>query len=207
MEVSKIGMLAKSKAGHDLGKIYVIVNEDEEYVYLCDGKIRTLEKLKKKNYALNWLEYHYKYIKPVIMCEEFLDEGTGNRPIDYKFMCFNGKVEYLFLDVGVIDNQSGGHAHEYYRNIYSKEFELLDVIETRSNTPYEIKKPKNYDKMVSIAEKLSAGLKHVRVDLYNVDGKIYFGEMTFYHGSGYNNFFPKEYEKILGDLIHIETRK
>lgn len=192
------------KCTHDSGGLIVCKNKKDLDISFVKNKIN---KCLKKNYYKYRREWPYKNIKPRIIIEKFISGLDGSNMLDYKFMCFNGKVEYLFLDVGVIDNQSGGHAHEYYRNIYSKEFELLDVIETRSNTPYEIKKPKNYDKMVSIAEKLSAGLKHVRVDLYNVDGKIYFGEMTFYHGSGYNNFFPKEYEKILGDLIHIETRK
>ena len=82
----------------------------------------------------------------------------------------------------------------------------MPVKETRENYPLKIKMPDNFNQMVEIAEKLSSGMPHVRVDLYNVKGRIFFGEFTFFHGSGLSNFFvPKEWDKIFGDWIELPT--
>lgn len=123
--------------------------------------------------------------------------------LDYKFMCFDGQVKALFLDVGVI-GKGTGHAEEYFRNIYDQAFNLLPIKETRENYPVPIEPPVNYNAMVDIAEKLSKGFPHVRVDLYNIDGKIYFGELTFFHGSGLTNHFePPKWDYKFGGWIRL----
>ena len=111
------------------------------------------------------------------------------------------------MDIGVI-GKGTGHAEEYYRNIYDKEFNLLPFIETRENYKEKIEKPKNFDKMIEIAQKISEGIPHLRVDLYNIDGKIYFGETTFFHGSGLSNYFkPEEWNDRLGNYIKLPKEK
>ena len=85
---------------------------------------------------------------------------------------------------------------------------MLPVLETRSNYPTKINKPKNFSKMVEIAQNLSKGIPHVRVDLYNIDGKIYFGELTFFHGSGLSNYFiPEEWNTKIGNYIDLDKVK
>jgi hypothetical protein len=118
--------------------------------------------------------------------------------IDYKFFCFNGKVGCIY---GISDRRVGDSAK---LGIYDRDFNKLDVDrvdERHQDQP--LPKPANFEKMVEIAEKLSADFPEVRVDLYNVDGVIYFGEMTFYDGSGYMQFSPDSFDYQLGDLFDI----
>ena len=175
----------------------------------------------KTNYYYRGREWPYKNVEPRILVEEYIDVSGGdgqvgdggkitadelqkeNGLLDYKFMCFDGVVKFFFLDIGVI-GKGTGHSEEYYRNVYDRNFKLMPVLETRQNYPKEIVPPKNFKDMVAIAEKLSKGIPHIRVDLYNVDGRILFGEMTFYHGGGLSNYFkPVEWDKKIGDMINL----
>src|SRR5699024_7868179 len=140
----------------------------------------------------NWLKVNYGYfslyqmqyenIEPKIIAEKYIQDSNGELN-DYKFLCFDGEVYYCWIDVGRYSN--------HYRNVYDLNWELQTLnIYTRNNTPYHIQRPKNYQKMIEIAKKLCQGFSHVRVDLYNVDGKIYFGEMTFTTNGGYQPIIP-----------------
>jgi len=138
-------------------------------------------------------EWAYHDIKPRIICESYLEKDMMNDLVDYKFFCFNGKAYCLFV---IIERFLEGGMK---LGIYDMEFEQMpyfrcDVAPIR--TP--MKKPENFYKMVEIAEALAKDFPHVRVDLYNIDGKIYFGELTFYHGSGYMHFHTDEFDFILG---------
>ncbi len=209
------------KCTHDSGGMIVCRNKDS--LNLKEAK-KKINKSMKRNYYWLSREWPYKNVKPRIIVEKYLDFHNNytsnvefdsnyisteqlqreNGLLDYKFMCFNGKVEYLFLDIGVI-GKGIGHSEDYYRNVYDSNFNIQPFLETRKNYPTRIEKPKNFEKMVEIAEKLSKNFKHIRVDLYNVDGKIYFGELTFYHGGGLTNkFIPESYNDVFGDLIQLK---
>lgn len=124
--------------------------------------------------------------------------------LDYKFMCFSGEVKALFLDIGVIGD-GDGHAKNYYRNIYDRDGNLMPFRESRDNYPIDIILPDNYMNMVSIAEQLSYGYPHLRVDLYNINGQIKVGELTFFHGSGFTNIFiPNEWDITFGSWIKLQ---
>ena len=130
-----------------------------------------------------------------IIIEKYLDDsqsGDGSL-VDYKFFCFNGVPKYLYV---VTDRKPGEYA---YLGVYDKDFNKLPVYrcDERRQEGVELK-PKNYDQMVEIAQTLSADFPHVRVDLYNIDGKIYFGELTFYDGSGYFHYDPDEFDFEMG---------
>lgn len=132
-----------------------------------------------------------------IIIEEYLEEKgpDGNiRPLtDYKFFCFDGKPYYLY----VVTDRNPGVSAAF--GIYDMEFNKLPYFRADELRQLTIeKKPENYDRMVEISRALSEGFPHVRVDLYNVDGKIYFGELTFYDGSGYFQYEPDEFDNILG---------
>lgn len=158
----------------------------------------------KEDYYWAGREWNYRHIKPLILCEKVLEDKNGKLPLDYKIMCFAGEPKLLFLDIGVATEQ-GEHAEEYYRNIYDMEFNLLPVKETRENyLGPEIVKPQNWDKMVEYARILSKPFRHCRVDLYNIDGKIYFGEITFHHGGGCNDIQPEEWAYKIGQWIPID---
>lgn len=162
------------------------------------------KKALKEDYYWAGREWNYRHIKPMILCEKVLEDKNGKLPLDYKIMCFAGEPKLLFLDIGVATEQ-GEHAEEYYRNIYDMEFNLLPVKETRDNyLGPEIVKPQNWDKMVEYARILSKPFRHCRVDLYNLDGKIYFGEITFHHGGGCNDIQPEEWAYKIGQWIPID---
>ena len=161
--------------------------------------------LKRNAYVLS-REWNYKDIDPKILVEKVIRDKEGQLPTDYKFMCFDGEPKLLFLDLGVI-NPDSSYNHYYPRNIYDMDFNLLPVLETRENAPYEVAKPENFERMVEIARKLSKPFPFCRVDLYNVDGKIYFGEITFYHGGGCNDIQPEEWDLKIGSWIDINNPK
>jgi hypothetical protein len=117
---------------------------------------------------------------------------------DYKFFCFNGKVECIY---GISDRQVGVAAQI---GVYDKDFKKLDVDRLDERHQVEaLPKPENFDRMVAVAEQLSADFPEVRVDLYNVSGKIYFGELTFYDGSGYMKFSPDSFDFELGKKFSL----
>lgn len=185
---------------------------------------KIIQKSLKTNYYYKGREWPYKKIKPRIIIEEYVEINKNKNIsdskiidcdtlqsqyglLDYKFMCFNGKVMCLFLDIGVI-GKGTGHSTEYYRNVYDRNFKLLPVLETRKNFSKIITPPENFKKMISLAEKISEGIPHVRVDLYNIQGNILFGEMTFFHGSGLSNhFIPEKYNELFGSYIDINKIK
>ena len=136
-------------------------------------------------------ELHYSEIIRKIYAEKYINV-INNDLEDYKFLCFNGKAYYCWVDV----DRNGDHR----RNVYDMEWVLQPWGQAKKNTTKNLPKPENFDLMIELAEKLATGFSHVRVDLYNVDGKIYFGEMTFTNGSGYDLITPREYDYELGKL-------
>lgn len=147
-------------------------------------------------------EWAYYDIKPKIICEEYLEKDASNDLIDYKFFCYNGEPQYL--DVIVNRYLEGG----LKMGIFNTEFEKLPYcradIAALSVLP---QKPKNFDAMLDISKKLSNDFPHVRVDLYNVNGEIFFGELTFYGGSGYQKFEPDEFDFIAGEYFTLPYEK
>ena len=115
---------------------------------------------------------------------------------DYKFLCFNGKALYCWVDIG----RFGDHK----RNVYDMNWNLQSWNQEKyGNTEEPLDKPVNFEKMVELCNILAKGFKHVRVDFYNINGKIYFGEMTFTNGSGRELIYPSEKNIELGKLIDI----
>ena len=191
------------KCTHDSGS--VLICKDKDTFDIAEAKSRLAKRL-KMNFYYNCREYPYKYIKkPRIIAEKYMINDNDSAPLDYKFMCFEGEPRVLFLDIGVCEtNNLGGHAEHYYRNIYDMNFIPIDMKETREHIDLDkIQKPSHFEEMKKIAQTLCQGLHHCRVDLYEINGEIYFGEITFFHGAGYNYFDPIEWDKTLGDWIQI----
>ena len=217
IDFSKLPNKFVLKCTHDSGGL--VVCRDKNKLDIEKTKIKIKNSL-KRNYYWTAREWPYKKVKPRIMAEEYIDcvsEDINLSPneistdelqkkvglLDYKFLCCNGVVKGMFLDIGIIGSGTG-HADEYYRNVYNSNFELLDFLESRENYPIKIKKPILFEKMKKIAEKLSEGMKFLRVDLYEINGKIFVGEFTFYHGSGLSNYFkPIDGDYILGNWIDL----
>lgn len=135
-----------------------------------------------------------------IIVEELLETKDNKGLIDYKFICFNGRTDYLYV---MSDREFGEDAA---LAIYDRNFNKTNIYEIgERRAEYILPVPKNFPKMVEIADKLSENIPQVRVDLYNVDGRIYFGELTFYDESGYTRFDPDSFDFELGKLFDIES--
>lgn len=120
--------------------------------------------------------------------------------LDYKFFCFDGKVKFFKVDFG--------RFVEHHANYYSPEGELLEFGEQglEPDPNYLIELPNNLKEMISMAEKLSANEPFIRVDLFNVNGKIFFGELTFYPASGFGSLTPNIWNLRIGDMILLKTK-
>ncbi|MDP5274738.1 ATP-grasp fold amidoligase family protein [Chengkuizengella axinellae] len=147
-------------------------------------------------------EWGYYNIKPKIVIEKLLERDSNNDLPDYKFFCFNGKVFCLYTMIDYIDNHANGKLGFYDADFNKMPYRRNDYGEITVNLP----KPKNFKKMVEIAEKLSEDFPHVRVDFYNLDGEIIFGELTFYNAGGYTSFIPDEFDFILGEQFVLPKK-
>ncbi len=134
-----------------------------------------------------------------IIIEDNIAPRGGESLRDYKFFCFNGRVEFVYV---MGDRQVGQSVRV---SIYDRDLRLLPVRRV-GDAPYEAADlPDNYPEMRAVAEKLAEDFPHVRVDLYNVDGQIRFGELTFYNASGYMQFDPDSFDLEIGDRWDISN--
>lgn len=175
--------------------------EDKNKVNINKIKVDLNKFMKSRNVISPGREWAYENSKKRIICEKYLDKDENDDIPDYKFYCFNGKIECL----NVIKNRNGDFKSSA---MFDRNFKLLPIKKSLDDDiEQEIKKPENYDKMIKIAEILSNDFPHVRVDLYNIYGKIYFGELTFYPSSGYLKFEPDEFDFVLGKKFQLEKYK
>lgn len=176
-----------------------ILVEDKENLNIKETN-KTLKKWMKTKPWVFGTEWAYKKVKPKIIIEKYLERDSNSDLPDYKFFAFNGEIDYLYTMVDYIDNHDEGKLSFFdteFNNtgFYRKDFEKIDR---------NIEKPKNFDKMLEYAKVLSEGFPQVRVDFYNIDGKIIFGEFTFYMHGGYVNFIPDEFDYILGEKFKLD---
>lgn len=153
----------------------------------------------KKHEGREWV---YQGRKHRIIIEKYIESNPSEGGlVDYKFFCFNGEPKYLYVIADRILGQIAGIG------IFNVNFELLSVIRT-DERPLErnIEKPKNFDEMIEIAKILSEDFLHARIDLYNLNGSIIFGETTFFTGSGYMGFIPDNFDKIIGNAFILPSK-
>lgn len=170
------------KCNHASGTNIIVRNKDE---LNTDQIIKQISKWMKYNYYFGRREWCYKNIERRIIIEEFIGE-QNQIPNDYKFYVINGKIELIHVD---IDRFGNHHKYDLDDNLKSFKFDKNSI---------ELPKPDNFELMKSYAEKVSKDFKFVRADFYNVQGKIYFGEMTFYPSGGFKEFCPPELNDYLG---------
>jgi len=180
------------KTTHDSGT--VIICKEKAGLDLEWARKKLVSSL-STNYFYRTREYPYKFAIPKIIAEKLIEQPNSESLIDYKFFCFRGKAEFL-----QITSQLNG---KKYVGFYTLDFQLHEFQTHESYFDPTLIKPQNFENMIQIAEKLSAGIPHVRIDLYNVDGKIYFGEFTFHHNGGIIHFNPPIWDVKLGDKIII----
>ncbi|MBQ8773507.1 MAG: glycosyl transferase, partial [Muribaculaceae bacterium] len=150
------------------------------------------------NYYYTSREWPYKYVKPRIFAEQYMVDESGYELKDYKFFCFDGRVEALY-----IASDRGSVTEETKFDFFDVEFKHLPFTNGHPNSRRAIQKPVGFKKMKELAMQLSVGYPHLRVDLYDINGQIYFGELTFYHMSGLVPFNPQEWDEIFGDWLEL----
>lgn len=183
------------KTTHGGGGNGVIVCKDKTKLDI-KAVCKQLHKSLSSDLYKTFREWPYKNVSKRIIAESFLASPSGELE-DYKFFCFNGKVKCFKIDFG--------RFVEHHANYYSPEGELLPFGEKGLEPdPNHIEiMPENLNEMISLAEQLSDGFKFLRVDLYNIKGKIYFGELTFYPAAGLGELVPDEWNEKIGGFINI----
>ena len=186
------------KCTHDSGGI--VVCHDKEKLDMMEAK-KKIEKLLKINYFYQGREWPYKKLRPRIIIEPYMEDTVAKELIDYKMMCFNGKVQMLFTCTERFS--SDGLKVTFFDLNWNK----LPFERKYRSSKEKIAKPINFTKMVKFSEKLSKSIPFVRIDWYEINGKLYFGEITFYPGSGLEKFYPDKWDYILGDYITLNDKK
>lgn len=183
------------KATHASG--YNLIVKDKSKLNLTKT-IKLFEKwLNKNQYFRMGQEWAYKDVQPRLLVEKYLEEGDKSSLVDYKFYCFNGTAK--FVDIH-IDRELN-----HRQSCYDLNFNVLPFVKgsIKKSISLEIEKPKNFEEMIKLSQTLSADFPFVRVDFYSVNGNTIFGEMTFYPGDGRKDFYPDEYNTIIGDYFNL----
>lgn len=183
------------KCTHDSGGLVICTDKKN----LDEKKAKEkLDKCLKRNFYFQSREWPYKNIPRRIIAEKYMVDESGYELKDYKFFCFDGVAKAMFI---ATDRQVEGEDTKF--DFYDMDFIHLPFTNGHPNAKHEIKKPESFDKMKELAEKLSQGIPEVRVDFYDIDGKVYFGEMTFYHFGGFTRFEPEEWDYKFGEWIKL----
>lgn len=174
---------------------------------ICRDK-RHFDKERAKESFKTWMksspyekfrEWAYKGVKPRILAEQYVELKEGEDLVDYKFYCFAGKPLYC----QVIKDRTTGETIDFFDRDWNHQ-EFFGLWSKVMQSKVMIVRPINYEKMLEIAEKLSQGMPFLRVDLYNLEGRIYFGELTFYPAAGLGYFTPDRWNLKLGELIKLK---
>ena len=177
------------KASHDSGG--VVVCKDKSKLDFESAKYK-LRGAGKKDYTKYTKEYPYYHVPHRFIAEQYMEDESGFELKDYKIFCFDGVPKFLFV-------ATGRQQHDTRFDFYDLDFNHLPVLNGHPNADVWPQKPLNFDEMLYVAAELSKGIPHVRVDLYNINGKIYFGELTFFHWSGMTPFEPREWDYKFGE--------
>lgn len=184
------------KCTHDSGGI--IICRDKEKFNKKEAR-RKINKHLKTNYYYKGREWPYKNVKPRIIIEEYIEQDDAKDLIDYKFMNFNGKVKCSFVCLNR-NSQEGMNI-----DFYDADWHKMPIQRHYKNSNIILKKPKNYDLMIKLSEELAKDIPFLRVDFYEIKEKVYFGELTFYPGSGIEEFTPTEWDDRFGDMLKLNN--
>ena len=156
----------------------------------------------KTNYFYAGREWPYKHVKRRIIAEQYMEDTETSELRDYKFFCFGGQVKALF-----VASERQSETEETKFDFFDENFNHLPFTNGHPNSDTQIKKPIQFELMKELASKLSQGIPHVRVDLYEVDGNVYFGELTFFHWSGFMPFTPEKWDYIFGSWLELPKKR
>lgn len=189
------------KCTHDSGGL--VICKDKSTLDITAAKRKIEHCLKRKYYYIH-REWPYKNVPPRIIAEKYMTDNvntsTNETLKDYKFYCFDGKVRFLMI------NSDRNSKMSTKADYFDRDFNWLDFTWGYEHANVRPVKPDCFDEMISISEKLSKGLPHVRVDLYECNGQIYFGELTFYDGSGFDKIEPIEWDYKIGKMLKLPSK-
>ena len=184
------------KCTHDCGSIFICKDKKS---FDIESVKKRLKKALNTNYYNLGREWPYKNVKPRIIAEEYISENETGDLKDYKFFCFNGVLKFFKVDY----DRFICHRANYYS---IEDYSLLPFYERNypNNPTYKFEEPQNFGEMVDIVRKFADDYPFIRIDLYNINGRILFGEFTFYPNAGYDEFLPGEWNNKLGNLINLK---
>ncbi len=186
------------KCNNDSGGIVICKNKKD----FDEAKAKSFLKERLKNNGY-WYgrEWPYKNVKPCIIAKKYMEDSISKDLKDYKFFCFNGSMEFFDIDID--------RFIEHRSNYYDRNGNFLPFGKTYCPPDYtkKIEMPKNLDKMIELAETISHNTVLSRIDFYEIDGQVYFGEITFYPGSGFSPFTDEKWDYKLGDMIDLPNIK
>lgn len=183
------------KSTHDSGGVVICRGKDRFDQKAAREKI---EKSLKRNYYWGGREWSYRDIRPRIIAEAYMENTSGDELADYKFMMFGGEFRSVF----VCSNRFADG--ELNVTFFDPDWNRMPFERHYHADPHELPKPTCYDVMIRVAERLSEGLPFVRVDLYEINGRVYCGELTLYPGSGLETFQPEEWDAKIGEWIDLK---
>lgn len=184
------------KTTHGGGGGGVVICKDKA-IFDKNQAIETLKRCFKSSIYRTLREWPYKNIKRKVIAEAYLEDSITEELRDYKFFCFNSEVKYLFVATG------RQKYSEPFFNFFDADYHSLNIQQGHPRSEDLPAKPLCFDEMKVVASKLSKGLKQVRIDLYEVNGKVYFGEITFFHFAGVVPFNPEKWDYKFGEMIKL----
>ena len=186
------------KTTHDSGGIVVCKDKSRLDIPAAKRKLRYFH---KRNYYLHNREWPYKNVPHRIIAESYMEDSRYKELRDYKFFTFGGEPKVLYIA------QGRGLGGETVADFFDMDFNHLPFTIDHDMAPVSPEKPVNFELMKDLAAKLSAGTPQLRVDFYEVDGKVYFGEMTFFHCSGMEAFHPEQWDRTFGDWVVLPPKQ
>ena len=183
------------KWNHDSGSIVICKDKS---TFDTAGALKKLQHGAKFNGYWYGREWPYKNVPQRVFAEPYIEDKETHELRDYKLFCFNGEVRLLLI---ASDRQTPGEETKF--DFYDMHLKHLDIVNQHPNAYNPPQPPKSFPLMKRLAEKLSKGFIHLRVDFYEVNGEVYIGELTLYHGSGLMTFSPNHWYSILGSWIEL----
>ena len=180
------------KCNHDSGGL--IICKDKSKLNIENAR-KKINKSMRRNFYWQTREWPYKDVKPCIFAEKYMVDESGYELKDYKFFCFNGEPQIMFI-------ATDRNVHTKF-DFFDMQFNHLPFTNGHPCAEREFEKPDCFEEMIELARKLSVGIPQVRIDFYQINGKVYFGEITFSHWSGMVGFKPEEWDRKLGDMIEL----
>ena len=185
------------KCTHDSGGL--VICKDKKSLDL-DAAREKITACLKENYYWDYREWPYKNVKPRIIAEPYLRDDETGELRDYKFYTFGGEVKALLIISGRDTPDAGG-------DYFDAEFHHLDMQWGYKNAKALPSPPKSMEEMIRLAQLLSKSTPELRVDFYEINGKPFFGEMTFFDGGGFEKIVPEKWDRIFGDWVILPQKR